>query len=195
MRRNDRGYSLVEILFVVALIGILVRFTTPPIFQLGRRFAARAIAGRVRMVLEAVRGEAETCDRGRAVKFSATANGWRYSVYEDGDGDGVRNDDIAKGLDPLVRGPLMLLDDAAGFRVGLPQSGVPHPDTDVWMSLLASPVNFNSSTLCSFSPNGDGTPGTVYLTDGRQTSAVRCAGNGGRISVLLYDLDEKKWLR
>ena len=58
----------------------------------------------------------------------------------------------------------------------------------------ASPVQFGRSTICSFSPVGSGTPGTVYLVDGGgQLWAARCTGAGGRVRVLRYDAASRKW--
>jgi hypothetical protein len=77
--------------------------------------------------------------------------------------------------------------------IGLLKTTVKDPDGD-WLKPDASPVQFGRSTICSFSPIGHSTPGTVYLIDGGgQLWAARCTGAGGRVRVLRYDSGGKKW--
>jgi hypothetical protein len=48
--------------------------------------------------------------------------------------------------------------------------------------------------MASFGPLGTATPGTAYLTDGRERLvAVRLAGRTGRLRVLVYDPAEEVW--
>jgi prepilin-type N-terminal cleavage/methylation domain-containing protein len=195
MRSRQAGYSLLELIFALAILGALVTVASSALTDLGRRTALRCAAGRFQAVLAGVRDEAGLLDRFRGVRFFQTPSGWGYSVYEDGDLDGVRNDDIRSGVDRLVAGPNLLLDAAGGIGVGIPALGITHPDTRALMTPQSAPVNFNGSSICSFAPDGDGTPGTIYLTDGTDTAAVRCAGNGGRVYILLYDRRGKTWAR
>lgn len=192
---NSKGYSLVELLAYMAIMAMIMTMATAPLLTYTRRLAIRAVAARAAFVLLDTQGDAQLVSRNRGVRFSRTASGWRYAIYEDVDGDGVRNDDIISGTDTLVRGPIALFDDSAGIRVGLPVGGVPDPDTGKWMGAEAA-VNFNGSSLCSFDPDdGDCTPGTLFLTDGYQTAGVRCSGDGGRVRVLLYDPEKRAWKR
>jgi prepilin-type N-terminal cleavage/methylation domain-containing protein len=183
---KTRGYSLVEILFSLAILTLVVCIATPALLGMTRRLTLRAVAGRIRMILLTVRNEAELANCNRGVRFSRHGDAWSYAVYEDGDTDGVRNDDIRSGRDPLIRGPFVLLDESANVRVGLPPGPrVADPDGGPPLAPSAA-VSFNGSSLCSFSPDGDGTPGTLYLTDGLDAAAVRCTGDGGHVYVLLY---------
>ena len=55
-------------------------------------------------------------------------------------------------------------------------------------------MQFNRSTICSFSPTGSATPGTVYITDGAgQLFAVRVAGASGRVRTLRYNGARRRW--
>src|SRR5476651_2464372 len=194
MARKANGYMLAEMLTTVAILGILAAIALPATFSRMRWMAMHTVAKRVRFLLLTVKSDAEAASRQRAVRFSQLNGQWRYAIYEDGDGDGVRNDDIAAGRDPLVAGPYTFLDDSAGVTLGFPSSGVTHPDTNVRIDPESSPVNFNGSSLCSFSPNGDATPGTLYLTDGSQAAAVRSPGEGGNVYVLHYQASEGVWV-
>lgn len=192
---KSEGYSLLELLAYVAIMTMIMTIATAPLLTYTKKLAIRAVAARAAIVLMETQGEAQLASRNRGVRFSRTASGWRYAIYEDADGDGARNDDIIAGTDPLVRGPSPLFDDASGIRVGIAEAGVPHPDTGVRMS-QASAVSFNASSLCAFdSDDGDCTPGTLFLTDGFLTAGVRCSGEGGRVSVLLYDQKSGVWKR
>ncbi len=193
--KSTKGYSLLELIAYMAIMTMIMTMAAAPLLTYTRRLAIRAVAARAAFVLMDTQGDAQLASRNRGVKFSRVASGWRYAIYEDADGDGVRNDDIVSGTDTLVRGPIALLDDAAGIRVGIPEGGTRDPDTGMWMGPAAA-VSFNSSSLCSFdSDDGDCTPGTLFLTDGYQTAGVRCSGNGGHVSVLLYNPDTGAWKR
>jgi hypothetical protein len=190
-----RGYSFVELLAYICILAMIMTMATAPLLSYTRRLAIRAVAARAAFILMDAQGDAQLVSRNRGVKFLRTAAGWRCGIYEDADGDGVRNDDIVSGTDPLVRGPFRLLDDASGIRVGIPAGGIPHPDSGLIMN-DASAVSFNASSLCVFdSDDGDCTPGTLFLTDGHFTAGVRCSGDGGRVHILFYDQDQRVWKR
>ncbi len=64
------------------------------------------------------------------------------------------------------------------------------------MGRLDDPVRFNRSDLASFNPIGTATPGSIYLTDGRQRLAVVRVNNiSGKVSVLVYDQEKDAWER
>ena len=59
---------------------------------------------------------------------------------------------------------------------------------------VTDPIRFNSSDICSFSPVGESTPGTVYLWDGKdRMAAVRVFGRTAKVRVLYYRLGESEW--
>jgi len=59
---------------------------------------------------------------------------------------------------------------------------------------LGDPIRFNRSDLAVFSPLGEATPGSAYLTDSqRGLAAVRLFGRTGKVKVLLYDPDTETW--
>jgi type II secretory pathway pseudopilin PulG len=193
MRQIRSGYTTVEAMIVVAVTGIVSAIAIPALGQLHRRVQLRKACGEVKMILLNARDEAVTLDRSRGVKFSEANGQWSYAVYEDGNNNGVRNADIRSGKDPMLRGPYPLLYRGGHARIGLPTFGVVDPDNGLPLT-GASPVNFNRSTIASFSSSGDGTPGTVFLTvAGTHTAAVRCSGDGGVIRILYYDSGRQKW--
>jgi prepilin-type N-terminal cleavage/methylation domain-containing protein len=193
--RARRGYSLIELLTVVAIVGLFVAVSTPHFLSLRRQAAMRAATKEIRGVIQKTRARAITRSRNSAVKFQLFGDEWRYAIYDDGDFDGVRNDDIAKGIDPVVIPFTPVLPGAGRVRIGLPAAGARDPDTNkLLVPSKDSPVRFNASTLCSFSPAGSGTPGTVFLTDGHtDIGAVRVFGATGRIRSQMFNRATGKW--
>jgi hypothetical protein len=56
------------------------------------------------------------------------------------------------------------------------------------------PIRFNASDICSFSPIGECTPGSIYLWDGRDRMAVvRVYGRSGKLRTLYYRRGERNW--
>jgi hypothetical protein len=77
--------------------------------------------------------------------------------------------------------------------IGLLPQAVTDPDGDRLLP-TASPVQFNTSQLCSFSPLGESTPGTIYITDrADQLYAVRVYGATAKMRVLRYDGGRRRW--
>ena len=194
MSRRNHGYSLIEILTVVAIIGIIALCAVPAFANFRRRMSVIAAAEQLRGILRLTRSRAIATGHHAGVKFIAGRE-WQYAIYDDLDGDGVRNDDITSGVDRRVAGPAVVMPSFHIATIGLLDVTVKDPDGDA-LKPDASPVQFGRSTICSFSPIGSGTPGTVYLIDrGGQLWAARCSGNGGRVRVLRYDAGAKKWER
>ena len=58
---------------------------------------------------------------------------------------------------------------------------------------LGDPIRFNRSDLASFGPLGTGTPGSLYLTDGRRLVVVRVLNRTGRVRTLAWDRNTDTW--
>ncbi len=122
--------------------------------------------------------------------------GVTFTLYRDGDGDGVRTADIRTGVDPALQPPRRLTHLGGGVRFGFPPGPAPRDPGDPARRLdrLVDPIRFNRSDIASFSPLGASTPGSLYLTDGRwHLSVVRLFGRTGKVKVLRYDRRAETW--
>jgi prepilin-type N-terminal cleavage/methylation domain-containing protein len=193
--RHCAGQTLIELLVVLLILAIAAVIACNSFIGVLRRAALRSTAIGIGRLLERVQLEAAALSHQRGLRFFQTADGWSYAIYEDGDDDGVRLKDIAAGIDILVEGPYPLMDRLSIVRIGVPASPVPHPDTGKFFPSTASAVNFNQTSMCSFAPDGDGTPGSIYVITGARGEAamIRSSGNGGRIRTLFYGLQGEGW--
>ena len=191
---NQRGQTLGEVTCVVAIVGICAAVSLPAFLSMTRRNAVRMVSDQLRGIFRGVRARAIARGRNVGVKFTRDGADWQYATYEDGDGDGIRSDDIKKNVDRLVAGPLRLAQQQQLAAIALPPVTIVDPDGDK-LQPTAEPVQFNNSMICSFSPLGAGTPGSIYLTDGAGgVWCLRVYGPTGRVRLLRYEAQRRKWV-
>jgi len=138
--------------------------------------AARYLSSRlVEARLDAVRRTREV-----ALRFSQTNGMYRYTVYVDGNSNGVLTRDILRGVDRPILGPEKLSDNFRNVYFGT-QPGLP--------------ARLGAGNSVSFSPLGGATPGTIYVTGtSRAQYAIRVLGATGKIRVYRYNRRSGKWM-
>ena len=189
---NSRGYSLIELTFVAGLTATLGATAVPPLLanldDVRTAGAVRYMSARLQATrMEAVRRSADV-----ALRFTRTAGGYTYAVYQDANGNGVRTRDIQRGVDRQIQVPERLRDQFAGVDFGtLPDlppidPAGPPPGTD--------PIKLGSSDILTFSALGTSSSGSLYIR-GRRTAqyAIRVLGATGKTRVLKFDWRTRQW--
>ena len=182
---SQRGFSLVEATVSVGIILVMAGVAVP-VFR--ARFADAHIVGAGQQFRSHFRLAWSTAVRSgvyTGIRFERLEDGRVfYSVYSDGNGNGVRSADIASGVDTRIAGPYPLSGGAPSVRVGI-NPGVPNmpPATG---ELSGDPVRFGVSDILSFSPLGTATPGTFYLAGDSAQAAVRVNGGSARVRLMLW---------
>lgn len=188
---NERGHTLLEMVFVLALILVTASWLIPGLRAYSQEAhlmgAAEKFCGQFREAYSmAVKQNVYT-----AIRFENGAGGPVYSLYRDGNGNGVSSADIVKGRDVRVAGPFELNGGAADVRVGI-NANVPAIPPDSGTLDPADPIKFGSSNMVSFSPLGTATPGTFYLAGSGAQAAVRVTPGSARVRILFCR--GKKWV-
>lgn len=196
--RRRAGITLLEILVALVVAVAAAAVVVPSILASTRSLRMRLAAAEVVGAMQSARVYAIRHQANVALRFLTAADGSvSWTLYRDGDGDGVRNRDIDSGRDPAVAGPRDLGHFGRLVRLGFPPGVVPRdPGSGQPMERLDDPVRFNRSDLASWSALGQSTPGSIYLTDGvGELWAVRVNQQAGRMRVLVYDSRAETWRR
>ena len=191
-----RGTTLVEIVIVLAVAGILAAVALPALMRTSASLRLEMAAAELASTLRLTRAYALRRGVNVAIRFRWTDDGEvSFTMYRDGDGDGVRNRDIEDGIDPQEQPTRRLT--RLGRRIGFgfpPGSSPRDPTSGRLIDRLDDPIRFNRSDLASFGAGGTATPGTLYLTDGvRGLIAVRVTNRTGRVRTLRYDAESGSW--
>ena len=126
------------------------------------------------------------------LKFVEASDGYSYTTYVDGNGNGLRASDIHDGIDRAIR-PAERLRDLfygvdLGIRPGLPavESGGSPPGTD--------PVKLGASNILTFTPLGTSSSGSLYIL-GRSGAqyVIRIFAESGKTRVLKFDPHAHRW--
>jgi prepilin-type N-terminal cleavage/methylation domain-containing protein len=192
VRRHEHGHSLLELLTAIVILGIMVCVAVPAFATYRRKNSIYVAARQLETTLRFVRSRAITRSAHAGMKFTGSGSNWRFAIHDDGDHDGVRNDDIRNSIDPIAVASAPLMPQLQCARIGLLPYTIKDPDGDP-LPPTKSPVEFGSSAICSFSPIGAGTPGSIYVTtDIGDLYCIRVLGTSGRVRILRYGAN-KKW--
>jgi prepilin-type N-terminal cleavage/methylation domain-containing protein len=192
----SKGYTLAELLAVLAIVAMAVAAALPAAATL--RDAGRAAPGARTMatLLSAQRWKSVTAHRVLGLQFRKAGTNWTWREVADGNGNGLRTADIARGIDPVLTQDAALERQVENVTLGIPPGG-PYPEAPPGTDTLSAgddPVRFGRSDLISFSPVGSASSGTLYVTDGRRGFyAVVLFGPTARLRVWRYRPEERRW--
>ena len=191
--RTARGYTLVEALVVLALVGITAALVMPDLFQVRRttdfiRLSRQIAADALRCKMEAL----VSC-RHVGLVFCEVEDRPYYVMVADGDADGVSRSDFNRGVDRPLGPKVWVHFMSGGTRLGVP-SAWRVPDPSGGGTLDERGLRLGSSGIMSFANTGGATPSSVYFNDGRErVLAIRVHGALGRVRALMWKRGWTQW--
>jgi prepilin-type N-terminal cleavage/methylation domain-containing protein len=193
---NVRGTSLPELVVVLAIFGLVFALGLSPFTDLLAEEGLQAAVREVSTIFTAARGRAVFQGVDVGVKWTSVGGDLVLSVHQDGNGNGVTTADIKKGIDRLVAGPYWMHGKYPGITFsfvpgfdGLDPGGAP-------IGSLTDPLRFGRSDICTFSPLGKASPGSVYLSNRkRRQAAVRVTPANAKIQIFTWHGKSLKWIK
>lgn len=198
-RPGQGGWSLAELLAAMAIAAMVVSLSVPPTFAWARRQRLQGAIRSLAQDLQASRWRALASGRATGLVFILAPGGdLLWTIYGDGDGDGLRRADMDRGVDYSLGRSRRLSQVAPGVRAGLLTSTSPVevprlPPQSGWIANPLDPIKFGASDMASFSPQGSATSGSLYLTDGHDMAALVINGITGRLRLFRFDLTRRDW--
>jgi type II secretory pathway pseudopilin PulG len=191
-QKRQAGYSLLEALMVVALMLLLASLSLPSLKAYNAEYRLVGAAEVFKGEFIRARSIAVMRNDQTAMRFEPCGEETIcYSLFVDGNKNGVLTRDIERGIDRRFSGPTRLDASVPGVRVGI-LPGVPAVPPETGLLDTSDPIRFGRSNMLSFSPFGTATPGTFYLASADMQAAVRVTGGSARIRVLIWR--GKKWI-
>ena len=139
----------------------------------------RGAAIHLRTLFRQVRARAAAEARYIGVVFDEVDGDPIYSIYADGNANGIRRADIRSGIDARIREPYRISETYPGVRYGSLPAGAAAP--------FFPALRIGRSKIVSSSPIGASTSGTVFLSN--QYEIVYCVvilGSTGRVRIARY---------
>ncbi len=193
---NMRGTSLPELVVVLAILGLVFALSLPPFTDFLAEEGLATAAREVSTIFMAARDRAVFQGVDVGVKWTNGGGDLVLSVHQDGNGNGVTTADVKKGIDRLVAGPYWMHGKYPGITFsfvpgfnGLDPGGAP-------IGSLADPLRFGKSDICTFSPLGKASPGSVYLSNRKsRQAAVRVTPANAKIQIFTWHGKSLKWIK
>lgn len=188
-----RGAAFIDIIVAASLCFLMAAIATPVIG--GTLDRERTIIGAHYLSGQLQRARLEALKRARsvAVRVEVTDDRTQLRLFTDGNGNGVLQRDIDRGIDrPLTTREW--LDDQAGdvsLRINQDVTDVSGAAT---LEPGDDPLRIGNTSLLVFSPLGSATSGTLYVAAHRGPQmAIRVYGATGRVRVLMFDAQTRQW--
>jgi prepilin-type N-terminal cleavage/methylation domain-containing protein len=179
---SERGHSLIELVVVVAVFLIGAAMAAPMLRAYSVEAQLVGAGQQFKMRFQRCRSIAISRGIQTAIRFERRSDATYYSLYTDGNFNGVLSREIASGEDPRIEGPLLLTSGARDVRVAInPGTPAIPPDSG---TVSGDPIRFGRSDILTFSPLGTATPGTFYLAGVGAQAAVRVTPGTARVRVM-----------
>jgi len=189
-RHSDAGTTIVDVIVALALVLILGGLAVPVTARAVEAGRARHAAGFLAAMFRDARQRAALEGRSTGLVFDETPSGWLIRRCTDGNANGLHRSEIDSRVDRCPGAPFRIADQFRDVQFAVDPT-LRGPDGDPPSS---DAVRLGRSDMASFSPDGNGTPGTVFLraADGTQY-CVRLGGISSRTRVLRYDPGTRTW--
>ena len=189
------GVALIDIIFTTALCVVMAAVAVPVIG--GTLDRERTIIGARYLAAQLHRARLESLRRARAVavRMEVIDDRTQLRLFEDGNGNGVLQRDIERGIDTPLTPPGWLDDQARDVSLRINQQ-ITDVSGAVALAAGDDPLRIGNTALVTFSPHGSASSGTMYIAaqQGPQM-AIRVFGATGRVRVLMFDARTRRWHR
>lgn len=191
---RSAGFVLHELLLGMILGVYVLAVAAPGVLILRRSVAIRSAVHETSVAFYQARAYAISRNRNVGLKFRKNGDRYEWSLYADGNGNGVLTSEIASGVDRFL-GLSLPWSRNDVFPAIMTGTRVPDPGSPGrYLDRIDDPIRFNNSDICSFSPMGESTPGSVYLWDSHDRMAVlRVYGRTAKMRSLYYRRGERGW--
>jgi len=187
------GFTAPDLLLGMILGVFVLLLATPSVLDMRQSLAARSAAHETTVAFYLARSYAISKNRNVGLKFRRNGDRYEWALYADHNGNGVRTADVASGVDRYL-GLSIPWSRNDVFPAIMTGTRVPDPSGSGYLDRIDDPIRFNNSDICSFSPLGESTPGSVYLWDGHDRMAVvRVFGRTAKLRTLYYRRGERGW--
>ncbi len=188
------GLTAYELIVSLMVVAFLVLLAAPGTLSLRESVSIRNAVHETTVAFYLARAYAVSRDRNVGLKFRRNGDRYEWALYGDGNGNGIRTAEIASGVDRFlgIAYPWSRNDVRPAIMTGI---RVPDPGSPGrYLDRIDDPIRFNNSDICSFTPVGDATPGSVYLWNAHDRMAVvRVFGATAKIRTLYYRRGARGW--
>ena len=191
---NKRGISSMELAVVLALIAIMATMTIPYLGSWLRHYrivgAARELASSMQDAkLTAIKNNRDSC-----VEFDPSNNRYCIKSYK-GSNDSWDNwdsgDDTIDKTVSFSGGSYKNI--VFGIQTNDAPGGGPDSSGNPTLNIPSDGVSFNNNR-CEFNPDGTSNAGAVYITNTRETYAVKLGYSiTGHVQLWLWNPGTSKW--
>jgi len=187
--------NAVEMLAALTIAALGTSAVVPAVSGMLRSARLNGLASDLSSEMAKARMEAVARGAYTGIRFEATPDGGRFTLYLDGGDRGIRSAEIAAGVDTPLTPPREVAARHHGVRIGIaPQGPVPRvPPASGLLQPTDDPIAFGGSDIYSCSPTGETSTGTLYMTDGVDMRAIVAFGPTGRMRLASWDASARRW--
>jgi len=187
--KKEKGFSLLEMILVVAILGILAAIVFPNAYRI--YYASDFNTEVISMLSEmrAIRFTAMAQSNYIGIIFYNVASKWYYIVVKDGNDNGIRIKDISDGIDKIMKGPIECISNSKTAEVGILDSNIPQIPPEQGYLDINDPIKFGKSDIFSCSNIGTCSSGTIYFSSKqlKEMKAIRVFGPTAKFTLWSYN--------